>query len=76
MDRQPVMFPALNTMIQGSSLRAACLHGCMQSHENGSWSYFVAVHEKPMLTHCFEAMQSSTPYASVVNSSKKGAGVW
>ena len=60
----------------GSSLRAACQHGDMQSDEHGSYSDFMAVQEAIMLMLCSEVMQSSTPYASVTSSSKKGAGVW
>ena len=54
----------------------ACLHGDMQSREPCSSSNCMATQEAPMLRLCFVVMQSSAPYASVTNSSKKGAGVW
>ncbi len=48
----------------------------MQNWKPGSWLDFMATQEAPMLTHCFEVMQSSAEYTSVTSSSKKGAGVW
>ncbi|CAL5221818.1 g4074 [Coccomyxa viridis] len=48
----------------------------MQNWKPGSRLDFMATQEAPMLTHCFEVMQSSAEYTSVTSSSKKGAGVW